>query len=599
MNSHHKMQTVFGMILRNWTVLLCFEIVYKIIGISFLFPFFEYSLSLLPKMIGENYLSQENILKLLYNPLAVLLIIGICLLAGLFIYFELTALILYSEKGWSQERITVWGLLKETAVKTAELLLPKRLPVFLFLPVMLLSAFAMASSYMRLFQVPEFIMEYLVGNRPLFILLMAVIVLFHLLFFSYLFGLPALLLNKMSFLNSWRESLRLLREKKLRTIGSLLFCTFIFMAILSGVAVVCICLLAGGVRLFYGADSGREQFRMYFLSWSGVWRLAASSLMSVIFCALIVVLYHQYRGEPRAESIKTSRTLKRLAGRTAVILCTLVVLLLFGESEAGGRIWHPAELATKVIAHRAGAAFAPENTVAALEQAITDKADIAEIDVQQLKDGTLIVMHDAGFKRTTGMDLPVWEAEYEQVKNLDAGSYFSYEFAGEPVPTLEDMLAAAKGRIQLMIELKPTGYEQNMVEGVLALIEKNEMQKQCMIASMSLELLQRVKELAPEMQTVYISVLLLSERYDLEHLDAYSVETTALTRSLVVQAHSQGKQVYAWTANSEKTMQKILNCQADGLVTDNSALAFYYLDTLGKNLILESAIDLFFPEKNE
>ena len=47
--------------------------------------------------------------------------------------------------------------------------------------------------------------------------------------------------------------------------------------------------------------------------------------------------------------------------------------------------------------------------------------------------------------------------------------------------------------IQLMIELKPTGYEQNMVEGVLALIEKNEMQKQCMIASMSLELLQRVK----------------------------------------------------------------------------------------------------------
>ena len=112
--------------------------------------------------------------------------------------------------------------------------------------------------------------------------------------------------------------------------------------------------------------------------------------------------------------------------------------------------------------------------MAALEQAITDKADIAEIDVQQLKDGTLIVMHDAGFKRTTGMDLPVWEADYEQVKNLDAGSYFSYEFAGEPVPTLEDMLAAAKGRIQLMIELKPTGYEQNMVEGVLALIEKNE-----------------------------------------------------------------------------------------------------------------------------
>ena len=50
---------------------------------------------------------------------------------------------------------------------------------------------------------------------------------------------------------------------------------------------------------------------------------------------------------------------------------------------------------------------------------------------------------------------------------------------------------------------------------------------------------------------------------------------------------------------SENTMQKILNCQADGLVTDNSPLAYYYLVTAGQNLIMESAIDLFFPEKDE
>ena len=594
MDSHHKRSSVFGMILGNWTVLLCFEMLYKILGIAFLFPFFQYSLSLLPNMIGERYLSQENILKLLYCPPAILLLVGVFLLAGLFIYFELTALILYSEKGWRQDRITVWGLLKETTTKTAGLLRAKRLPVFLFLPVMLLSAFAMASGYLRKFQIPEFIMDYLAGNRPLFILFIAVIVLFHLLFFFYLFGFPALLLDRMSFRESWRESIRLLRRKKWRTAGILLLYVFIYVAVLFIVAVVCIGLLAGGVRLFYGAEAGRAPFRLYFLSWAGVWRLAASSLLSAILCAVIVALYHRYRGEGRPEPVKKSWTLGRLAGRSAAVLCTLVVLLFFGESEAGGRIWYPAELTTKVVAHRAGAAFAPENTVAALEQAIKDDADMAEIDIQQLKDGTLIVMHDTGFKRTTGMDLSVWEADYEQVKGLDAGSYFSDEFKGEPVPTLEDMLAAAKGRIQLMIELKPTGHEQDMVEGVLARIEKQDMREQCVVASMSLELLKRVKELEPDVKTVYISVLLLSERYDLEYLDAYSVETTSLTRELVAQAHSQGKQVYAWTANSENTMQKILRCQADGLVTDNPQLADYYLDTIGENRILESVIDLFF-----
>ena len=69
-----------------------------------------------------------------------------------------------------------------------------------------------------------------------------------------------------------------------------------------------------------------------------------------------------------------------------------------------------------MIAHRAGAAFAPENTVAALNEAIEDGADMAEIDVQQLKDGTLVVLHDTNFKRTTGVDLNTWDTEYGQVK---------------------------------------------------------------------------------------------------------------------------------------------------------------------------------------
>ena len=63
-----------------------------------------------------------------------------------------------------------------------------------------------------------------------------------------------------------------------------------------------------------------------------------------------------------------------------------------------------------------------------------------------------------------------------------------------------------------------------------------------------------------------------------------------------MEAHLQGKQVYAWTANTQNTIQKILSRQADGIVTDNPQLANFYLDTIEENFLLNSASDLFFPE---
>ena len=107
----------------------------------------------------------------------------------------------------------------------------------------------------------------------------------------------------------------------------------------------------------------------------------------------------------------------------------------------------------------------------ALEQAIRDGAPIAEIDEQQLSDGTLIVMHDSNFKRTTGEDICVWDVEADALKTLEVGSGFSAAYRGEQLPTLEEMLTCARGRITLMIELKSTGQEDALEESVLTLLQ--------------------------------------------------------------------------------------------------------------------------------
>ena len=93
----------------------------------------------------------------------------------------------------------------------------------------------------------------------------------------------------------------------------------------------------------------------------------------------------------------------KIIRKTAIVMLLCLYFLTYGvlpQVQAAGK-----DAPVIVVAHRAGAKVAPENTVAALEQAIRDGVPIAEIDVQQLSDGTLIVMHDSNFKRTTGEDI--------------------------------------------------------------------------------------------------------------------------------------------------------------------------------------------------
>lgn len=598
----HEEGGIFRIVFRSWSTLLCFEMAYRGLGFLVLFPLLRGGLSRLPGLVGAAYLGQDNFSLIFRRPEAILLLLGILLLAGTYLLFELTALFLYAEKGWRRQRVSLWELLHSTAARTASLLRPERLPVLFLLPVMALSVFSLLSGYLRTVRIPEFVMEYVVADRILLACFSAVVVICHLILFSYLFGFPSLLFADRSFAASWRESLDLLRGRKLRTAGTMLGQYLLYTLIMLAMAGAAVLLLYGGVKLSYAEVTvARGQFRLFFQSFQEVGSIVAGALTSAFLCAVIVVLYHLYRTEFRPEQSQEPRSIRRSAARAGAVLATLILLMVFSESEAGGRALYPAGAATQIVAHRAGAAFAPENTVAALNRAVEDGAHMAEIDVQQLGDGTLVVLHDTNFRRTAGVDLDVWDAELPTVRSLDAGWFHhsrstqSPLTAREPVPTLDDMLTAAKGRIGLMIELKSTGREQNLVAVTLSHIKDHAMEGQCVIASMDMDLLRQVKALNPEMNTVLISVLLLSEDYDLKNIDAYSVETTSLSYGMVVQAHLQGKQVYGWTVNSEETVNRVLRCGVDGLVTDNPPLAQYCISMVGESYLRDKITDLFFP----
>lgn len=117
----------------------------------------------------------------------------------------------------------------------------------------------------------------------------------------------------------------------------------------------------------------------------------------------------------------------------------------------------PAKGAIGVIAHRGASAYAPENTLAAFEKAIEQQADWFELDCTLSRDGQLIVIHDDKLDRTTNGQGQVADKTLAELKQLDAGSWYSQSFAGEPLPTLDEALELAQGRVGVYIEIKDTG----------------------------------------------------------------------------------------------------------------------------------------------
>jgi glycerophosphoryl diester phosphodiesterase len=110
----------------------------------------------------------------------------------------------------------------------------------------------------------------------------------------------------------------------------------------------------------------------------------------------------------------------------------------------------------RLLGHRGALARAPENTLASFERALLDGAEGFEFDVRVTRDGVPILLHDGTLNRTTDGSGEVAELYREDLEDLDAGSHFSDEFAGERLPDLQEILAEYLGSVMLAMELKVT-----------------------------------------------------------------------------------------------------------------------------------------------
>lgn len=154
-----------------------------------------------------------------------------------------------------------------------------------------------------------------------------------------------------------------------------------------------------------------------------------------------------------------------------------------------------------IVSHRGAEALAPENTWAALEAGYQAGADLLEVDVQLTRDGEAILLHDFTLQPKFGDPRWVCDLTWDELRDLDVGSWHSPEYAGERIPRLAGVLDWARGRVPLWVDLKhglPGPDDGRLETAVLDLIEGAGMTDQVVISSWDQVALSRVRARRPE-----------------------------------------------------------------------------------------------------
>jgi glycerophosphoryl diester phosphodiesterase len=273
-------------------------------------------------------------------------------------------------------------------------------------------------------------------------------------------------------------------------------------------------------------------------------------------------------------------SLARTSFAAAITVATVLVLVLVPAAARAhapsmiGPLRLPGEPAF-VAGHRGDRADAPENTMPAFESAFAAGLRVVETDVQLTADGYPVLMHDPTVDRTTDGTGAVGDLTLEQLEALDAGSWYSKEFAGTRVPRLEqflDLLAATPATTAL-VELKEY-WSRDQIRGILDDIYLRGVQDRVVFAGFHLGTIANLGQAAPAIPRVIIRRDLPEDPVGLVRFyGAIAIMTSpwSLERypDAVADLHEAGYGVLVYTLNSEKRWREATGYGVDGIVTDS------------------------------
>ena len=227
----------------------------------------------------------------------------------------------------------------------------------------------------------------------------------------------------------------------------------------------------------------------------------------------------------------------------------------------------------KILAHRGASGYAPENTRASILEALKRGCDGFEIDVQLTKDNKVVIFHDWSLERLSNKNGFLKNYTLDNLKTLDIGSWFSKEFSGEQIMTLEEILDIIPKEKLLNIEIKVRhGEINNIEEEVIKILEKySRINNNLIISSFDHRIVKKVKEMKPEIQVgIIITAGLLGIEDYISNFDLYSVHCGSefISQRNVNILKNNNIKIYAWTVNTIEEAEILNSFGIDGIITN-------------------------------
>lgn len=555
--------------------LLGFEVVYRFLTLPLYLQIIDRGLKFALKASGYSYVTAANLAGFLLKPGTWLILAAVSFVGLFFLAVETGGLLTAFEGTVYLQKVLPYDMLVGGIQKTIGECRKGNWKIFLMLAgdYVLENLFLLYRVFSNVKPV-NFVMQELFHTSfgvPALIVCGGILLaaLFPGIFVCYF-----AMVEQKSFSDSWWNSRRLAKRAGKRVFGFLLAGNAALLAVMIGLYAITVTVSATAITLFVK----RELQLAVLTGQAGRIELAVlmiySMLNGILNLGIITVIYYQLQGEGlerkvwnfQGKLLDRGNQKKLLAAGAAFGMLSgfFIFDLVYNGSQTGS----DAFLEVQITAHRGSSKAAPENTMAAVKAAVEELADFVELDVQESLDGVLVLCHDSNLERLAGVSRKVTELTFDELSQIDVGSSFSNEFSGEGIPGLREVMEYAKGRISLNLELKNLGSHTSLPEKAVALIEELGMEEQCVISSVQMKYLERVKALNPDIRTGYIIAAAYGNYYTNESLDFISVRSSFATKELVKRAHEEGKAIHVWTVNSLWELEQMKQAGVDNIITD-------------------------------
>lgn len=237
----------------------------------------------------------------------------------------------------------------------------------------------------------------------------------------------------------------------------------------------------------------------------------------------------------------------------------------------------PDRLKPMVVAHRGASGEAPENTLASFSLALDQGADAVEFDIHQTSDGKLIVMHDESLERTTNGSGMILQKTFSELKELDAGLWYSQKYKGERIPSLEDAIGFIAPRGFALVEVKHGSDIYPEIENNIATLMSSlsDHKRRTVFISFDPFILTKLREIDPELSTGLLTADPPDEYMDVaqeSRIQCFLPRWERLKKESVQILHEHGYSVHPWVMDRKEDVEKVLSMRPDSISSNHPGM---------------------------